>query len=313
MARLTDSARKLIRSANDIFRREFGSLDGVHPTYAWQYSASGSTDDVDSQIPCELCGDKHLVTTIPVVNSLGEPQLDFVCGCGVNVRVHSPECNGWRPGRTRSGKLKQATLKLQIQMKTVPLVGAALSRAKIRTMQVRICPDLNDVFVICKFIPPPSREAWIASMGSDQGYPSHGSYTPVSNNGVTAKVQDAVLIPGTTSLFTRMLREHFSRTMADWEAESDLSDRKKEGKVIRHPVYGSILSSPPRGANFYEKEAQVRDRLTLGGHEPGKKQHVSYGPASSKSSKPSKPYGLDKIGGLDPSDSKKIEKEILRP
>lgn len=79
-------------------------------------------------------------------------EFDYVCGCGVNVRVHSALCSG-------------------------------VVAPRVQTKKRKLYFDLNRQWVLCYWKPPPDRATWERAFGNTVTYPSRGSYWAVHYNG----------------------------------------------------------------------------------------------------------------------------------
>src|SRR5437764_14017693 len=76
----------------------------------------------------------------PLYSPDGEPVLDYRCSCGVNPSVHLAECSGLVTAQVRMGKHKCA-------------------------------PFHERMWLLGKWIPPPSAGTWVLLDGSMESYP----------------------------------------------------------------------------------------------------------------------------------------------
>lgn len=181
---------------NDLLRRELGSEHG-YPRYQWIW-----------------CADMNMPMVV-IDPETGEPQRDWICGCGVNRSVHDPACNSLSVPRT----------KWEMQ---------------------NIVPMFKDQWVLARWAAPEmSRTNWERCF--DVPYPEHGYWVPVGD-----LVQCLALHPGetpkrhTTQIMIDAVREHFSVSARQREKDTqelwEKRDRDKREElrlqfIDRFPVH----------------------------------------------------------------------------
>jgi hypothetical protein len=117
-----------------------------------------------------LDGDDHsLWRPMPEYEPDGSYAHDYTCECGVNRSVHSPSCT-------------------HLAIKTV--------RHRLRNPY----PWLINRWVLCKWLPPPSRASWAAIMKNSLPYPLSGFYQPVGDQRKTLALLPGVLPTVTVTL-----------------------------------------------------------------------------------------------------------------
>lgn len=216
-------SEKSIRRANEILRE----LDSVYP----------GGDGVHSKF--QLRWSEELWSLIPryeILNGEPVPVMEYRCKCGIDKRVHRPDCDGLVIAKTRLDKVK-----------TFGLEGEF--------------PAYINVWVLCSYQPPPSKEEWIHSFGTDEDYPANGRYLPVHRG------PHCVCVPRKATgddfvdaarVMVRMMREH----QATWKAEFKKQMDKRLGLQIPvEDVKGNVINEPDRDAAYWRVRDKVADRI----------------------------------------------------
>jgi hypothetical protein len=171
--------------------------------------------------------DPLLTQPMLVLGPDGKPTYDLLCVCGKNVSVHLSTCK--------------------------------LSIPQPRWTRRRVLPFHRDQWVMCKWLPPPPRDAWDASLPGVP-YPEGGYYAPVGDASKTVCLKPG-LVPQlhTTLMLIDALKAQIRRSAQDDkdEVEEALGKKKKDARNTL--------------------EAQVRDRLTFNLGNPGEKGDFSFG------------------------------------
>jgi hypothetical protein len=227
--------RRRLQQSNDILARADGDLppyavnghpvrpDGVHPRYQWIYS-------------------EELLTAMPIFKADGNYELDYICGCGTNKVIHTPDCN-------------------------------SLTVACVRFIQMKTDPLLPRGFALCQWTPPPSEDYWASNYGSFRYYPSNGLYRPLSHQ-VPGEARahyiyvpyPATPFPELSERFISMAKDHYAKSaerllaMEKWSNEADQVKTKD--------------FTPGPGTPWARIRDAVADRTNLNGATPGSKGSV---------------------------------------
>lgn len=204
-----------LRRSNEILAQGFSRPDGVHPRYQYFYS-------------------EDLLTATPIISPDGEPLYEYICQCGVDKSVHSPDCSG-------------------------------IIIAAVKFMQMKTAPTITNKFVLCVYFPPPTPERWAALYGSFRYYPSNGRYIPLGVNG------HSVQLPyppheETAHMTVRMIREHMAnheKYQQEYDEKIELRDAKKTRDY-----------TPPPNSHWANARYRLRDMMTLNGEPVGAKGSV---------------------------------------
>jgi protein-tyrosine-phosphatase len=138
---------------------------------------------------------------------------------------------------------------------------AGITRANVLMEKAYMVDDFGplasfpNMWVLCRWVAPPSIEEWKASMGTDIDYPSHVRYLPVGKDG-----HGVVCIPPRTGpemypevsrLVVRMMTQNIER----YKQEQANKEIKRE--LPRLDARGNMIEEPHKGSKFW----QVRDRI----------------------------------------------------
>lgn len=212
-----------LRRANAILANaDYGVLasrpDGVHARYQYFHSSD-------------------LWTATPLLDSDGQNRMEFICNCGTDRAIHSPDCTG-------------------------------LTLACVKFVRVKVDPSLDDnVFVLCTWLPPPSAESWANMYGSFRYYPREGRYVPITINGRNHTLPYPPH-EETAKVVVRMIRDHETNK----EARRAMAEQKMEMREAQK----TRDYTPSPGSKFQQNRDRLKDRMTLNGHRPGTKGSVSY-------------------------------------
>lgn len=206
-----------MKRANEILR----DLDGVFPGSDFQHFMWKWSEELFSVIPqYEMKPDGEV-----------GPVYEYRCRCGVDVTVHSADC--------------------------------AATIAKVKMQRVKTCglggefESYSNVWLLCVWREPPTKEEWINSMGTDEDYPSNGRYLPVHRGPM------CVAMPRETP---PELYEELSRRVVHLMRDHAQSWRDQIDKDIEHarelqaPVEdsrGNVIAEPPKHARYW----RIKDRL----------------------------------------------------
>ena len=137
----------------------------------------------------------------------GQPVFDYICNCGTSVNVHSSSCNG-------------------------------LTIAKIRMVKTKTNPLMENVWILCRWIPPPRRGDWLEFYGTTDNYPSNGRYVPVSSNSSSITFPaDNPPFPETAEHIIKMFKEHAYRAPFLQE-EAEIRQAKRDYTIPLRPDGG---------------------------------------------------------------------------
>lgn len=172
---------KSVSYQNEILRQELGEFEG-YQLYKWIYS-------------------EELLLPMVILDNDGEPERDFKCVCGLNVRVHQPGC----------------------------YITIRVSRAELR----KIAPDISHQWILCCWVPPEASEHdWECTFQGQFPYPSNGYYLPVSHNGVTLTLKGgAAPVMEVTRECIKYIKAHRERTSKQWEQDFLEDSAKAEART----------------------------------------------------------------------------------
>lgn len=179
---------------------------------------------------------EDLWTATPLTNSDGSPRMEYICPCGIDRTIHSPDCRG-------------------------------LSIASVKFMRTKTDPFLHNVFTLCVWLPPPSEKSWSDLYGSFRYYPREGRYVPLSINGNYLKLPYPPF-EETARKIVQMIRDHNENK----EQREEEALRKLELREMQK----TPGVTPPPNSKFQNNRLRLKDRMTLLGHKPGGKGVVSY-------------------------------------
>lgn len=201
----------------------------------------------------------NLFTISPVLEADGDtPKFIPVCACGRNISVHSASC-----ALTR--------LELQVERYYFPI---AYLDNKGQRQNLR---DLgSEIWVLVKWVMPPSPEEWMLMDPDLETYPSEGTYEPVSANGMVIWVKGPFPTPGMTKLVVSQFKQFWAQRKQIEQALEEQA-RAKDWTPPKDERGRFITSEKgPSGNHYHRFRDQFRDQMTLNGHIPGTKQGVTY-------------------------------------
>jgi len=212
-----------IKRANEILR----DLDGVYP----------GGNGVHPLF--QLRWSESMVSLVPeysVLNGEAVPVMEYRCKCGVDRMVHSPACDG----------LTIAKVKIK-RMSTFGENGQYQS--------------YQNVWVLCRWLPPPPLEFWVEVMGTDEDYPKNGRYLPVSRG------LACVVIPPKAPLseYPEYAR-HIVQQMTAWRKESPEIERKMVADKLAPamPVYdgrGNMIRDAAPGKPYHKMVDAAKEKM----------------------------------------------------
>lgn len=235
---LTNSQIRELKRANLLLAQDLGSTHGSLPNFQWAFSEPHKYDDLPG---CPL---PRMWYFAPDMDVDGNPIYDFHCRCGVNATIHLAECNFIAP--------------------------------QVRMVELRTCLQIHDAWILTRWIPPPTRDAWQSVYGSQVNYLPEGRYIPMgfqNEKGFPIRIRIPESNPPTvehSKMVIAALRE--SNKALDREALAAERQRLDDRDwVRRHPD-----EVPPAGSKVSENAAKIRELLPTYLHVPGKKDGVSY-------------------------------------
>jgi hypothetical protein len=192
--------------------------------------------DLDAMFPGDntlqkfkWCWSSDLWALVPALDDNGNQRFEFTCDCGVDVQVHSVNCNG----------LTEARVLMEKAWMIEPYGPLA---------------SYPHMWVLCRWNPPPSLSAWKSSMGTDVDYPATGRYLPVSNDCSVVVIppratpKEHVMI---ARLTVHKLRENYEK----WKLAESTKEIKRE--LPRMDAKGNMIEEPHKDAKFWS----IRDRI----------------------------------------------------
>jgi hypothetical protein len=218
----------MLRRSNDLLASSFSRPDSVHPRYQWQSS-------------------EELLMATPILNSDGSPKMEMVCNCGIDRRIHTPECT--------------------------------ITVATVKFMQIKVIPSLVNCWVFCGWFPPPDHDSWSKLYGSFRYYPANGRYIPFEAKRPGSPPEfikipfPAVPFMETTRRIIQMIQDHEanrSRRNQELEDSINLRDARQQKEI-----WGDGQDyTPPPNSKWANIRAQLKDTMTLHGVKPGTKGSV---------------------------------------
>lgn len=171
-----------------------------------------------------------LWSLVPILDANGEQQMQFTCSCGVDRKVHSVNCTG----------ITEANVLMEKCYMTEDYGPLASYR---------------NMWVLCRWVPPPSIEEWKSSMGTAEDYPAHGRYLPVDKDGITIVIPPRAR-PEEYTAIARLIVQKFTAHHEAYVAAQKLPVEHKR-ELPRMDKRGNIIEPPHKDAKFW----QVRDRI----------------------------------------------------
>lgn len=215
---------------------------------------------------------------VPALDGNGDQRFEFICQCGTDVRVHSASCD-------------------------------RLTEARVVMEKAYMCDPFGplesypNLWVLCRWNPPPPLAMWRSSMGTDVDYPANGRYLPVDKGGIP------VVIPPRAAptehepishLVVRMMRAHIEK-LREEESKKEI---KRE--LPRLDAKGNMIEEPHKGARFW----QVRDRIHDARPRFDLTATVGYGGKTGRGDKPATVHRSDR-SLADPDGA--LAREMQRP
>lgn len=206
-----------------------------------------------------------LWSLVPALDDNGDQKFEFICNCGADMKVHSITCTG----------ITEARIKME-KVYMVDTYGPLES--------------YPNMWVLCRWVSPPSREEWANSMGTTQDYPETGRYLPVSKDSGMGHV---IIPPRATNdehvsisrMVVNKLRENYEKYLLA-EANKD-TNTKREVPVM--DKRGNMIIPPHKDAKFWGIRDRIKDSMlkfdpssttgyggkTALGHQPKRRVHQS--------------------------------------
>lgn len=214
-----------VEKANDILR----DLDGVFPGY------------IPPDGKFQLKHRDELVSLVPeyIDNGYGqmEPVYDYLCGCGLNIQVHNLECDSSAVAR--------------IRLQKVSMFGLGGQFPSFRYVQ----------WALCNWQPPPAKEDWARSMGTERDYPANGRYLPVHRGPLP------IVIPPSTppDMYVPWARVVVNRmTEHTLTFEESLKKEDEKSKALKVPIFdsrGNVIREPDRNAKYWQIKDRIKEKM----------------------------------------------------
>lgn len=173
-----------------------------------------------------------LYDLVPSYTANGEPEFTYHCKCGIDVRVHAASCTGM----------------------TIPVTKVVKTQLVDPNGPFGAYPNM---WMLCRWTPPISKDDWIDQMGSENDYNPEGAYRPVSR-GAASVVIPPRAVPLEFLAITRrvidMMREHALKQAAQVAESSEIK--------LEVPVYnakGEMIDAPPKEAKFWALKDRLKD------------------------------------------------------
>lgn len=220
-----------LRTANGILRQldgDFPGSDGIHQKFKW-------------------CWSQDLISLVPEFDHDGQPKYQYICQCGVDREIHSPQCS--------------SMVRARIKMMKISSLGPQIEEPRYRR-----------AWMLCSWVAPPPFDAWMDMMGSEEDYPAHGRYTPVSwGKNMVALNADMPPDEEASWAVVRMIRQHaetWRKTVAD--------DAEKAAARMT-PLFdkrGNLLEPAHPSSSYHQMHDRLKSAMTYKGHIPGKKDNT---------------------------------------
>lgn len=164
------------------------------------------------------------------------PVMEYRCACGTDVVIHQPSCGGMTIAK--------------VKLHRVSMFGADGEY-----------PTYRNVWVLCRWNPPPIKADWIDQMGTDEDYPAQGRYLPISKGPylvVVPKKATAEDLPDCARLMVHMMTEQM-RNMQEFRAQA-----KEKAEMLRMPIEdakGNVIREPHKDAPFWRIKDRVKEKM----------------------------------------------------
>ena len=249
-----------VRSANRILATYTPPPDPTNPLTSapstpflqWCFSEPGVWD--------HICPPLWFIA--PEMDADGNPVYDYRCRCGVNVAVHSPDC----------------------QSLTIPIT---------RMARTKTAPLIENSWVLCRWNPPPPLESWLEEYGTVSGYPHQGRYLPVSsNNKVISLPAETPPFPETSNLVIQMFKEHEAIAPKTLEEIASIQAQRDYVMPLRPDGGPDHGAGAPPGSRFSSLQQQFKDKMTFPGpkiYQPGVGENPATKPKPKPKPKPEEP------------------------
>lgn len=193
---------KEVQKLNALLKRELGEAPNGDAKFRWIFSED-------------------------LIREMVTGEFDYVCGCGVNVRVHSALCS-------------------------------QVVAPRVKTERRKLYRDLNRQWVLCFWKAPPDRATWINAFGNASTYPSRGSYWAVSYNGPIVRdgfkkyismKPDCLPTERITLAFVGAYRDGLKKSQREMDAEAVAAMEREDqrGRAERLDAIKDILGPFPQG------------------------------------------------------------------
>jgi hypothetical protein len=161
------------------------------------------------------------------------PVMEYRCACGIDKVVHLLDCS-------------------------VVIAKTKLQRVSLFGLHGEFKSYWN-CWVLCRWIAPPSRANWTASMGTDEDYPENGRYVPISRGPMCVAMPPKTPPDDylrATQVAIHMLREN----AAAWELESTKATTRRLDVPIQD-VDGNVLREPDKDSRYWRILERVKEKM----------------------------------------------------
>lgn len=208
----------------------------------------------DSHQKFKWCWSSDLWALVPVLNDNGEQRFTFTCACGTDVKVHSINCAG----------ITEANI---------------LMSKCFMTEEYGPLASYRNMYVLCRWVPPPSPEEWKSSMGTVTDYPAAGRYLPVSNNMATVVIPPRT-DPDEYAAVSRLVVRMMIKNIENYKLAQQDTSIKRE--LPRMDAKGNMIEEPHKDAKFWKIRERIHDSMST--YDPA--ATVGYGGKTAQGHKP---------------------------
>lgn len=175
-----------------------------------------------------------LWSLVPELDGNCEPKYSFRCPCGLDIKVHSATCTGITQATMRMSKCYMAE-------EFGPLAS------------------YRNMWVLCRWNPPPSPDEWKSAMGTFEDYPASGRYLPVSLDLRTVVIPPRAgeddYLPISRLVVCKLVENIEKFKLA--EEEKKIAKRQ----LPRLTAKGEMIEEPHKDAPFWKIRDRLKDKM----------------------------------------------------
>jgi hypothetical protein len=205
----------------------------------------------------------ELYTIAPKEDADGNPEYDYRCKCGLNRYTHEPDCLITKP-------------MLRVARFEFPVLVRTGQGENMQVLNLREFSDPSNIYVLSRWVPPPSPVEWIRIDGDLESYPANGTYYPITVNysgvwvrGVPEELTTRAVIEAFKAYHSKTKAQHLEESQQAVDAKDWVPPKDERGRYV-------MSEKGPPGNRFHMIHDMVKQGLTLNAQSPGKKGSVVY-------------------------------------